>query len=65
MKGIHIKFTKEVVVEVTGLPTNGERWMEDMDTQVAKEKFLVHKDPWLEENKRQGTLWLSLPLQFI
>ena len=62
VKGICIEFTEEVVVEVTGLPTNGERWMEDMDVHAAKEQFLVHGDPRLEENKKQGTLWLSLPL---
>ena len=62
VKGIHTKFTEEVVAKVTGLPTNGERWMEDMDARTAKEQFSVHGDPQLEENKKQGTLRLSLPL---
>ena len=39
--------------------------MEDMDMRAIKEQFSVHGDPQLEENKKQGTLWLSLPLQFI
>ena len=45
VKGICIKFTKEVVAEVSGLPKNGERWMEDMDAQTEKEKISVHGDP--------------------
>ena len=45
VKGIHIEFIEEVVAEVTGLPTNGERWTEDMDRQAAKEQFSVHGDP--------------------
>ena len=65
MKGIHIEFTEEVVTEVTGLPTNGEQWIEDMDVWATKEKFSIHGDPRLEENKKQGTLQLSLPLKFI
>ena len=30
-KGVRIEFTKQVVVEVTSLPTEGERWLEDID----------------------------------
>ena len=45
MKRIHIEFIEEVVVKVTGLPTNGERWIEDMDARVEKEQFSVHGDP--------------------
>ena len=29
-KGIRIEFIEQVVVEVTGLPIDGEQWIEDM-----------------------------------
>jgi hypothetical protein len=62
VKGIWIEFIEEVVAEVSGFPTNGEQWTKDMDARQAKGKFSVPRDPQLEENKKQGTLWLSLPL---
>ena len=36
-----------------------------MDAQAIKAQFILHGDPPLEENKKQCTLRLSLPLQFI
>ena len=36
-----------------------------MDAQAAKAQFTLHEDPPLEENTKQSTLWLSLPLPFI
>lgn len=36
-----------------------------MNAQQAKEQLSVLGDPQLEENKKQRTLRLSLPLQFI
>ena len=51
IKDIQKEFTEEVLEEVTGFPTNGEQWIEDMDAWVAEEQFLVHGDPLLEEKK--------------
>jgi hypothetical protein len=62
VKGIWIEFIEEVVAEVSGFPTNGECWTEDMDARQAKEQFSTLGDPRLEENKKHGTLWVSLPL---
>lgn len=53
------------MVEVSGLPTDREHWSEDMETCTAKAQFVLHGDPPLEEKKKQGTLRLSLPPQFI
>ena len=64
VKGARIKFTEQVVAEVTGLPTAGERWSEDIDTRAAKAQFALHDDPLLEEDRKQGTKRLSLPLEF-
>ena len=36
VKGVRIEFIEKVVVEVTGLPTVGERWSEDIDARAAK-----------------------------
>lgn len=65
VKGIIIEFSEQVVAEAIGLPTIGEKWSEDMDGRAAKAQFILHSDPPLQEDKKQGTLWLSLPLQFI
>ena len=36
VKGVRIEFTKQVLVEVIGLPTAGERWSEDIDARATK-----------------------------
>ena len=36
-----------------------------MDAQATKAQFSLHDNPPLEENRKQGTLQLSLPLPFI
>ncbi len=45
VKGIWVEFTKEIVAEVSGLPTNGENWIDDMDARQAKDQFSILGDP--------------------
>ena len=54
IKGFRIEFIEQVVVEVTGLPTAGERWSKDIDARAAKAQFALHDDPPLEEDRKQG-----------
>ena len=65
VKGVHIEFTEQVVAEVTGLPTAGERWSKDIDVKAAKAQFLLHDDPPLQEDQKQGTKHLSLHHDFV
>ena len=56
---------EDVVAEVTELPQEGENWSKDFDVCSARAQFTLYKDPPLEEDKKQGTSRISLPLEFI
>lgn len=51
VKGLRVVAIKEWIVEVTGLPTNGEKNPESKDAQSVRAKFMRQGDPPLVIDK--------------
>lgn len=45
VKGLKNEFIEDAVVEVTGLPQEGEKWVKDFNLQPKRTHFTLHGDP--------------------